>query len=631
MHFHKYLKIIGFLIFIQYPLHAKAVDLSSYAEKTDFRETGRFDEVIELCHNYAATYNAKMRCEQFGSTPEGRPMLALLHAPKNVIDSAGARAKNLPVVLVQGGIHAGEIDGKDAGFLALRELLADKKTKAELDKMIWIFVPVFNIDGHERFKAWNRPNQRGPEKMGWRATAQNYNLNRDYIKADAPEMQSMLRLINRWDPLFTIDLHVTDGAQFEHDVAVMIEPNYAGDENLRLIGKTLRDNINAALEKKGSLPLPFYPAFIENDNPLSGFADSVAPARFSTGYFLHRNRFGILVETHSWRPYKHRVQVTKNILLELAHQVAKNAKEWQSAAKTADFTSSLIATKSIAVEYAATKKSRIIDFRGYAYTRTMSDISGELMTHYDESKPELWKIPLFDEVLPSQTLIAPTLGYWIPPSYVERAKHYFDLHQIEYRECAAKSNKPMKYRQSKTSRNSRCSSKVGRSVNDKDATSIVPSASNDVLIETFRATGVALSAQSFEGRQRATVTGQWKVEKQVLPAGGLVVPIAQKNARLVLALLEPTAPDSLVAWGEFNTAWEQKEYIEAYVAEQFAREMIQEDNTVKLEFEQFLKAHPEYEKNPIARLDFFYRKHSAWDERFNMYPIFRLQQNLQAQ
>ncbi|MDP0983616.1 M14 family zinc carboxypeptidase, partial [Klebsiella variicola] len=89
---------------------------------------------------------------------------------------------------------------------------------------VLVFVPVFNADGHERFGPWNRPNQRGPEQMGWRVTAQNLNLNRDYAKADAPEMQAMLGLVRAWDPLAIVDLHTTDGAQFRHDIAVMVEP-----------------------------------------------------------------------------------------------------------------------------------------------------------------------------------------------------------------------------------------------------------------------------------------------------------------------------------------------------------------------------------------------------------------------
>jgi hypothetical protein len=119
---------------------------------------------------------------------------------------------------------------------------------------VLVFVPVFNVDGHERFGKWNRPNQRGPEEMGWRTTAQNFNLNRDYVKSDSPEMQAMLRLVGEWDPIACVDLHVTDGAKFQHDVAIMVEPVYAGDEALRRIGREFRDGVIDDLASGGSLP-----------------------------------------------------------------------------------------------------------------------------------------------------------------------------------------------------------------------------------------------------------------------------------------------------------------------------------------------------------------------------------------
>ena len=147
------------------------------------------------------------------------------------------------MLLVQGGIHAGEIDGKDAGFLALRQVLDGEAAPGALDKQVLLFVPVFNVDGHERFGAWNRPNQRGPEQMGWRTTAQNYNLNRDYVKADSAEMQAMLALVDEWDPLASVDLHVTDGAKFQHDISIQVEPLHAGDPGLRKVGTALRDGV----------------------------------------------------------------------------------------------------------------------------------------------------------------------------------------------------------------------------------------------------------------------------------------------------------------------------------------------------------------------------------------------------
>ncbi|MFC3375794.1 M14 family zinc carboxypeptidase [Rugamonas sp. CCM 8940] len=273
------------------PLAHAAPDLSTVAERSGFQHTGRYAEVEQLCARFQQAYPKAVRCFEFGRTPEGRPMLALAVSRTGALTPAQAKARGLPVLLVQGGIHAGEIDGKDAGFLALRQALDGQAAPGALDKQVLLFVPVFNIDGHERFGQWNRPNQRGPVAMGWRTTAQNYNLNRDYVKADAPEMRAMLALVNAWDPLAYIDLHVTDGAKFQPDVSIQVEPVHGGDAELMRSGVALRDAVMADLKRAGSDPKPFYISFAVNDEPQSGFEDSMAAPRFSTGYFPLRNRF----------------------------------------------------------------------------------------------------------------------------------------------------------------------------------------------------------------------------------------------------------------------------------------------------------------------------------------------------
>ena len=147
--------------------------LTTESERSGFVRTGRYSEVIALCHAFAKAYPDAVRCDQFGTTPEGRPMMKLVVSRSGALTPEDARAKGLPVLLIQGGIHAGEIDGKDAGFLALRQMLDGEAAKGALEKQVIVFVPVFNVDGHERFAKNNRPNQRGPEEMGWRVTAQN--------------------------------------------------------------------------------------------------------------------------------------------------------------------------------------------------------------------------------------------------------------------------------------------------------------------------------------------------------------------------------------------------------------------------------------------------------------------------
>ena len=391
--------------------------LTTLAERSGFLETGRYDETITLCAAFARKYPDAVRCFEFGTTPEGRPMQAMAVSRSGALTPEAARGRDLPVVLMQGGIHAGEIDGKDAGFLALRQVLDGEAAPDALDGLVWLFVPVFNVDGHERFGAWNRPNQRGPREMGWRTTARNLNLNRDYAKAQAPEMQAMLALVEAWDPLVYIDLHATNGAQFEHDVSIQVEPVHAGDDALRDAGRALRDGVIADLAAQGSLPIPFYPSFQDFQDPASGFEDSVSPPRFSTGYFLLRNRLAMLVETHSWKEYPVRVGITRNTIVSVLQHVAHHGQAGMAAARDADARTATLAGTAVPLTYAATDTARTVDFRGYAYTRTPSEISGAPMTRYDETSPQIWKVPLRDEIVPALSVNAP----WLSSTYQLRA------------------------------------------------------------------------------------------------------------------------------------------------------------------------------------------------------------------
>ena len=566
------------------PLANAQTPLTTVAERSGFIETGRYEEVTALCDAFARRYPTSVRCITFGTTPEGRPMKALIASTSGALTPEQAQRRGLPVVLVQGGIHAGEIDGKDAGFLALREVLEGKAATGALDKLVWVFVPVFNVDGHERFGAWNRPNQRGPKEMGWRTTAQNYNLNRDYLKADTPEMQAMLQLVQRWDPLVTVDLHATNGAQFEHDISIQVEPVHAGDAGLREAGLALRTGVIDGLAKQGSLPLPYYPSFVVNDDPTSGFEDSVPPPRFSHGYYLLRNRIAMLVETHSWKTYPVRVRITRNTVVSVLEHVAREGVSWQAAAKQADIATASPGGRAEPLTYVAAPTARTVDFRGYAYTRTMSEVSGAPMTRYDETTPQIWKVPLKDDIRPGIVVEAPGAGYLVPAAEASWVAALLKTHGVEYRLLG----KPWQ--------------------GDADV---------------FRARKASFGAGPVETHQRLTVEGDWQREMRGVPTGSLFVPIAQAKSRLVMALLEPQAPDSLLAWGRFNNAFERKEYMEDYVAETVAREMLQ-DPAVKAEFERRLRDDKAFAADPGARLEFFYRKHPSWAERYQLYPVLRV-------
>ncbi len=574
--------------------------LTTIAEQSGFRRTGRGEEVTRLCAAFAATWPEAVRELEFGRSAEGRTLRALLVARGD--------ARALPLLMLQAGIHPGESDGKDAGFIALRELLSGTAAPGVLERMAILFVPAFNIDGHERFGRWNRPNQNGPEETGWRTTAHNLNLNRDYTKADSPEMRALLGLLRTWDPLVCADLHVTDGADFQPDISLQAEPINQGDPHLSAAGRELRDAVIAELRAQGSMPLPFYPDLAVTDDPASGFLLTVYSPRFSTGYFPQRNRFTVLVETHSWKAYATRVRVTRNTIIALARQTAERGAAWRALAREADAAAARLGGAEVALDYSSGWRepasgqqggsggatgTKLIDFPGYAYTREISPISGEPVTRYDPTRPQIWRVPLRDEVSPALTVKAPLGGYVVPCAWAPEIAPRLAVHGIRFEPVTA--------------------------------------ASSAVRVEAFRATHARFAGAPFEGRMRVQLSGRWQRESRDIRAGALFVPMAQPGARLLMHLLEPQAPDSFAAWGFFNACFEQKEYMEPYVADQIARTQLAQTPGLKEEFTRRLAEDPAFAADPRARLEFFLRRHSSWDTELNLYPVFRVDELLATQ
>jgi hypothetical protein len=578
-------------------------DLLTLAERSGYRRTGRIDEVQRLCAAFAATWPDAVRAIEFGRSSEGRAMQALIVTRTGHFSAQSLKAAGVPVCMIQAGIHPGESDGKDAGFIALRELLQAGPSAQVLEKIAIVFVPAFNTDGHERMGRCNRPNQNGPEETGWRVTALNLNLNRDYTKADTPEMQALLTLINEWDPLLCADLHVTDGADFQPDISLQAEPINQGDPMLHVSALQLRDRVIAQLSAQGATPLAFYPDFYRTDDPSSGFVLTVFSPRFSTGYFPQRNRFTLLVETHSWKDYRTRVQLTRNTIMSVVELLGTHGCAWLQQVGVADRQAGLIAGANVVLDYRSSWRepgkagapqtnvgadagTTVIDFPGYAYTRTRSPVSGAWFTTYDPSTPRNWHVPYRDRVEPSVVIRAPKAGYIVPAAYAELLSAKLALHGIRFERLEAPTE--------------------------------------PIVAEFFGAAQVQFSATPFEGRLRASLTGQWRERTQPLLPGSLYVPLAQPLARLVLALLEPQAPDSFAAWGFFNACFEQKEQLEPYVAEQIAHQMLTADPVLSAQFQQRLQHDPAFAADPQARLEFFLRRHASWDERHNEYPIYRV-------
>ena len=207
---------------------------------------------------------------------------------------------------------------------------------------------------------------------------------------------------------------------------------------------------------------------------------------------------------------------------------------------------------------------------------------------YDETKPEIWKVPLHDELVPKISITAPRGGYVIDGGFAHVVAEILDRHGLAYRRLAG---------------------------------------TPTLAVETYRATKVTFQPP-YEGRTRPQLVGAWSAESRTLDRGAIFVPIAQPHARLVMHLLEPTLPDSLAQWGLFNVVFEKKEYMEPYVAEEAARAMLAKDPALRAAFDAAVAADPELAKSPEKKLEWFYRRHPAWDERVDLLPVFRTAHDL---
>ena len=559
-----------------------AAPLETVAERTRYVESGRYDEVATFCKTLSELYPHKALCEVFGTTPEGRPMYVMVLAEDGGLTPDDARAKGRYVVLAQGGIHAGELDGKDAGLALARDLLEGKTAPGLLARVTLVFVPVYNVDGHENVAPANRPNQLGPETPGFRVTAQRLNLNRDYAKADAPETRAMLALLRKWDPLLFIDLHTTNGMDFQPDVAVMVEPRFGWPPAMREAGEKVSATLMAKLRTAGHLPLDFYPTADDETKPMSGWANGVAPPRFSQGYWQQWQRFGVLVETHALKSNARRVRASRDAFLGLLEIVRDDGQRLDAASEAARSAMAGIGGTDVELAYAAAGVPTVIDFKGVAYKELPSVITGKRWVQFDPTRPRLWRTPIKREVAPSVIVKAPQGGYVVPPAWVPIVSPVLAAHGISTKLVVK-------------------GGAVGR--------------------EVFVPSSIKVASSTTEGRTRTTVAGAWRAERGDIAPGALYVPIAQRGGVMAMQLLEPTAPDSLVAWGFMNAIFEAREYVELMVLEPFAQKLLAADPQVKKDFEALVKSGA----SEGERIDFFYRRHPAHDRLRDVYPIVRVE------
>jgi murein tripeptide amidase MpaA len=595
-------------------LNSSNGDFTLTSENTNYKETGKYSEIKDVCYKLALKYPRYVACKVMGFTAEKREIYYLISSKQNVLTPQINLKKKLPVVFIIAGTHAGEIDGKDASLLKLRELLGNKSKDNPLNKMILVWIPVFNVDGHEHRGRFQRPNQEGPFEQGERTTARRINLNRDWMLAQTREMKSMLSLINEWNPAVTIDLHVTDGLRFRHDVSLTVSPEFGGEAELTQSAQALLNQTLTSLGQIGHHPIGFYPRLLDKEDPKAGLILDVDTPRNSHTYAGIRNRIGILVEDYAWESYPLRVKTCLDTIDALLKSIESHSIEILKAESNADELSKAKGGSSYSLDFEVdvpqTKTaSKMVDILGYKYDiLDPAPIVGGRHISYKLEEAEIWHTPFYDDVHPiKQSIITlPESGYLIPLAWAEIVKPYLDLHQLSYK--TLKTN------------------------------------SFNVQVQAIRLQpeNVVFESSSFQGRQMTYVTGEWGPHITTIQKGSIFVPINQAKSNLVAHLLEPKGPDSMSSWGLFNTAYEISDYVANHRAFELINWMNNEHNKIKelygegtyqqlpklkSEYEQKMLSDESFRVDPSARLNFWISALPQQDLSLNLYPIFRAQSN----
>ncbi len=550
----------------------------TYFERSALTGSPRYEESMNYFRQFEKrTPFAKMFT--IGTSPQGRAIECLVVAKGKEFTPQKAKKSGKAVVLIQNGIHAGEIEGKDASMILLREILVTKEKFYLLDHIILLVIPILSVDGHERISRFNRPNQNGPDEMGWRTNSWNLNLNRDYMKADTPEVRAFLKLFSAWLPDLFIDNHTTNGADYQYHVTYALERGPNIDPNISRWGKNIfLPSVIDSVESKGFLTAPYIQ--FKEDSIESGLVDAPAPPRLSTGYTAVQNRLGLLVETHSLKPYENRVRSTFAMNVAALEVVHRNHRALKAMNAAADKASARL--KSLPLVLNVSDEPTPFLFKGFRSGTEISEITGADVERFSDAPIE-FEIPMYNSITASRRVKIPK-AYIIPMEFRSLIE-IMQMHGIRVEQLQKETQ---------------------------------------ITVEQYTFERYSFAAKPYEGRARVDVSCTSSKKIETFPKGTFIIHTAQRTRRVITHLLEPESPDSFVAWGFFNAFFERKEYAEAYVMEPVAQNMLNTNAGLRNEFEERLKEKA-FRDDPAARLDFFYQRSPFFDINERKYPIYRLQ------
>ncbi len=502
------------------PGRPQATDLASLQtrpERTGFRETTRYEEVVRIVEAVAAA-SPRLHATTFGYTYGGRPLPLVVFGDVHDGSPESVRASGKTRVYVQGNIHAGEVCGKEAMLMLLRSL-AQGEHADWLDSLVVMIAPIYNADGNEIIRIDGRRGQNGPiGGMGQRPNAQGLDLNRDHMKLDSPEARSLALMLRQYDPHIAIDLHTTNGTQHAYHVtyAPPLNPNTFTSIN-ELLRDDLLPSVTQALKQDRGWDYYYYgntPGRFGRGREPGWYTYDYRP-RFNTNYIGLRNRIGILSEAYSYATFEERILASLYFVETIVDYARENANKVAEVVAEADAHS--VVGESLALRAELQRSEDQVEILMGATERIDNPFSGgTMLNRLDVSTPEM--MYEYGTFRATEEETAPA-AYFIPADLqgvlAKLAQH-------------------------------------GVVVNELDA-------DTSLSVEQFRITSSTAAEREYQGHTERTLEGSYETVEVTLPAGTAVVRLDQPLGRLAFYLLEPRSDDGLTNWNFLDRALQENE------------------------------------------------------------------------
>jgi hypothetical protein len=555
---------------------------SSFAQKTAFEldsnSTFSYANLIEYYQDLDQKYE-QAQLQKHGLTDSGKPLHLLVISQDQTFKPEEARKKGKTVIFINNGIHPGEPEGIDASAMLARDILKENKLSNDL---VICIVPIYNIGGMLN-RGTSRVNQNGPKEYGFRGNAKNYDLNRDFIKTDSKNSQSFQEIFQQWKPDLFMDTHTSNGADYQYIMTLIDTQNSKLHPELQPFAKELTESLYTKMKATGYPMIPYVNSF--KGTPESGIVSFLETPRYSTGYASLNQVIGYMPETHMWKPYAQRVSSTYALLqhfIDLNPQQIARLKQARKATKE-----SVIKQMEFPLTWKLdTTRYETLEFLGYESGEKPSSVTGLNRLFYDREKPFVKSIRYYNQYKPEIVITKP-MAYIVPQGWT-RVIELLKINGVEMRPLAE---------------------------------------DQKMEVEMYYIESYKTSPSPYEGHYMHSDVQLKSVNQEVqFYKGDVMIYTNQEANRYLIETLEPQAHDSFFNWNFFDSILGQKEHFSAYIFEEEAYKLLQENPILKAEFEKRKAEDEKFKTNARAQLDWIYKRSPYYEKTHLRYPIARLKQ-----